>query len=556
MKLSDYVVRFLEGITNSVFLISGGGIMHLVDSLGKSKTIHSVCCHHEQAAATAAEGYARIKNAIGVVMVTTGPGGTNAITGAAGSWLDSIPLLVINGQVKTDNIAANKSGKQKVRAIGFQELNVLDLVKPISKYAVTVKRAEDIKYQLEKAVYMAKSGRPGPAWVEIPLDIQAAEINPNKLRSFHRPDSIKSSQIPMKRVVDLLKKSRRPLLLVGNGIRLAGGEKILLKLINKLKINTVTALYTADDLVTHDYEHYLGRQGMWGNKTANWAIDNCDLLLVVGERLQLTQLSYEYKKFAPKAIKIMVDIDQAELIKKTINIQIPVNADAKYFLSELNQEKIELNRWNVPISSINPLDYKSENNFVNVYSFIKTLNKFTKHYPIVTSDAMAATVTHQFLQINNGQRFIVNAGLGQMGQGLPMSVGACIASNKSPTVCIEGDGSLMLNIHELQTIQYHKLPIKIFIFNNDGYNSIRNTHLNYFGKVFAADSRSGVSLPDYEKLIPAWGFPYLKIKNDSELIKIKKIFGTNGPYVCEIMIDPKQKMIPKWSAGEFFNKTL
>jgi len=553
MKLSDYVIKFLEKYTDSVFFLSGGGIMHLVDSLGKSKKISAYCTHHEQAAATAAEGYARIKNNIGVVLVTTGPGATNAITGVAGSWLDSIPLLIISGQVKTDNITPSKNGVLTVRAIGFQELNVIDLVKKITKYSVTVKKKEDIKYHLEKAVHIAKTGRPGPVWVEIPLDIQGSEIEIGKLKNFSTFEEYPASKttIPMQKIIDKLQKAKKPLFMVGNGIRLAGGEKILLKVINRLKINVISALFTADDLVPNSYPKYIGRQGMWGNETANWAVDNCDLLLVVGERLQLTQTSYDFKNFAAKAFKIMVDIDEGELHKKTLDIDLPINADAKIFLEELNKQKIKLNRWDIKIKHIDPNLYSSNKKYVNVYNFLEELNKNIKKQNIITSNAMAAVTTHQVLKIKTGQRFIVNAGLGQMGQGLPMAMGACIANGKKPTICVEGDGSLMLNIHELQTILHYKLPIIIFILNNGGYYSIRNTHLNYFKKEFA-----GISFPNYEKLIPAWGFKYFKIHNDQELYKIREIKKEKGPIVCELMIDPKQPMLPKWTAGEYKNNNL
>lgn len=552
MKLSEYVIKFLEKITDSVFFLPGGGIMHLVDSLGRSKKIDAYCTHHEQAAATAAEGYARIKNNAGVIFVTSGPGATNAITGVAGAWLDSIPLLIISGQVKTDSITPRKNGKPTVRAIGFQELNVIDMVKPITKYAVTVEKKEDIKYHLEKAVFLAKEGRPGPVWIEIPLDIQGAKIDASKLRSYH-PLSEAKYKIPMDLIIEKLKKAKKPLLMVGNGIRLAGGEKSLLKILNKFKINTVSALYTADDLVPSNYSNYLGRQGMWGNTTANWAVDNCDLLLVIGERLQLTQLSYDYQNFATQAFKIMIDIDENELHKKTLDIDIPIHADAKIFLDELLKQKIKLNDWNVKIEPTNLNLYSTSERYVNVYNFLKELNNNFNKQNIITSDAMAAVASHQVLKIKSGQRFIVNAGLGQMGQGLPMAIGVCIGSGKKTTICIEGDGSIMLNIHELQTIKHHNLPIKIFILNNGGYYSIRNTHLSYFNKEFASSPKTGVSFPDYEKLIPAWGLEYLKIHNDQELYKIRKVMDNKYPIVCELMINPKQLMFPKWTAGKYRN---
>ncbi len=545
MKLSDYVIKFLEKKTDSIFLLSGGGIMHLVDSVGKSK-LKSYCCHHEQAVVTAAEGYARIKNNIGVALVTSGPGGTNAVTGVASAWLDSIPILVIGGQVKCEDITPRKNGILTTRAIGFQELNVIDLVRPITKYAISVTDPNKIRYYLEKAIYLSLSGRPGPVWIEIPLDVQSAKVG--KLKGFKKP-SVRIPDNKIDLVVKKLEGAKRPLMMVGNGVRLAGGEKILLKLLNKLKINTVTPIITADDLVTYDYPYYLGRQGIPGNESANSAIDKCDLLLIIGERMQLTQTSYDYKNFAPTAFKIMVDIDENEINKKTLNIDIPICTDAKSFLEELYKRDVKLHRWEMKPSFIDPKDYQGDKRFLNVYNFLGVLSQYIGKFNIATANGMASLSTHQALRIYRGQRLITNAGLGQMGSGLPLAIGACIAS-KSSTVCMEGDGSLMLNIHELQTILYHNLPIKLFIFNNGGYYSIRNTHQKYFNKVFAADSTSGLSLPDYSKLIPAWGMDYECIHNDKELSKLEKI-SNKGPIVFELMIDPNQPMLPKWSAGDF-----
>lgn len=560
MKLSDYVIKFLEKKTDSIFLVSGGGIMHLVDSLRKSK-LNAYCTHHEQAAAIAAEGYARIKNDIGVCLVTTGPGGTNAVTGVAGAWLDSIPLLIISGQVKRDNIVPRKNGIPLFRALGFQELNIIDIVKPITKYAVTVHKEEDIRYHLEKAVYLAKSGRPGPVWIEIPLDVQGpidkqtGEVNPQKLRSFTPPSGFqsKSFPIPLDKICEKLQKAKRPLLLVGNGVRLAGGEKVLWQLIEKLKINVITALFTADDLVTSDYPYYLGRQGIPGNESANYALDNCDLLLVIGERLQLTQTSFNYQNFAKNAFKIMVDIDAEEMRKKTLHIDLPICCDAKLFLEKLYKHNLKIHRWTVKVKTINPDDYSPKEKFVNVYKFLKELNKYPNDYDVTTANGMASVVTHQALVVKRGQRFITNAGLGHMGSGLPLAIGASIANHKNPVICMEGDGSLMLNIQELQTILHHKLPIKLFIWNNNGYYSIRSTHLAYFQKEFASSPQTGVSLPDYEKLLKAWGFTYIKINNDSELNKIKEVINRKGPIVCELMIDPMQPLLPKWTAGKLGN---
>lgn len=559
MRLSDYTIQFIENITDAIFLLSGGGIMHLVDSVGRSKKLKVFCCHHEQAAATAAEAYARIKNDIGVCLVTTGPGGTNAITGVASAWLDSIPMLVISGQVKRDTIVERKNGIPLYRALGFQELNIIDLVKPITKYAVSVDKEEDIRFHLEKAVYLAKSGRPGPVWIEIPVDVQGpldqktGEVDPEKLKSFFQQSTSQIDKIPIDLIVEKLRKSKKPLLLAGNGIRLAGGEKVLWKLIKKLKINVVTPIYTASDLVTYEYPYYLGRQGIWGNTTANYAVDNCDLLLIVGERLQLTQTSFDYRKFATQAVKIMVDIDEEEMHKKTVDIDIPVHTDAKIFLEELFKQNIKLNRWDVEVKPFNPDDFKGKKKYVNVHKFIEELSKHSKNYNTVTANGMAAGATHRSLKIKRGQRFIVSTGLGQMGYALPASIGMSAASGNKPVICIEGDGSIMLNIQELQTIIHHHLPIKIFIYNNSGYYSIRSTHAAYFNKIFAADAGSGVSLPNFEKITKAWGITFVKIKNDNMLTKVKDVIDYPGSVICEIIIDPHQPMPPKWTAGQYRN---
>ncbi|MBI2448553.1 thiamine pyrophosphate-binding protein [Candidatus Microgenomates bacterium] len=556
MKLSDYVVKFIKDeVADSVFVLSGGGIMHIIDSLGKSN-INTYCCHHEQGAVIAAEGYGRIRNHPGVAVVTTGPGGTNAITGVAGAWLDSVPMMVICGQVKTDNITPRSNGIPAQRAIGLQELNNTDIARPITKYTVTVTDPDSIKYHLQKALHIAISGRPGPVWIEIPLDITTAEIDPEKLQGY-KPKPLSEfvePKIPMDIIIEKLKKAKKPLLMAGYGIRLAGGVQVLEKILKKYEFNVVTPIFTADDLVTHDYVKYLGRQGMPGNYSANYAVDNCDVLLVVGERIQLTQTSFDYKNFAIQATKIMVDIDESELYKKTLAIDIPVHCDAKIFLEELLKYDFKLNKWNVERDKINLADYSCGKKYLNVYKFIDEIEKYSGLMPISTADGMASLVPHQALRIHKRQRFITNAGLGHMGSGLPMAIGACIAEGKRPTICFEGDGSIMLNIQELQTIIYHKLPIKIFIFSNDGYYSIRGTHTRFFNKVFAADPSSGVGMPDFSKLILAWGLKYEKIASDDELIKLKSVMDYEGPIVCELMISPNQPMLPKWTAGQLRDK--
>lgn len=554
MKLSDYVFKYLkEEVADTAFILSGGHAMHLVDSLGASG-LKSVCCHHEQAVVGAADGYARVSGRVGVACVTL-PGVPNAVTGLTGAWLDSVPLIVISGQVKKEHRATlDNEGKRNVRQLGLSETDTLSLVKPVTKYAVSVDSPEDIMYHLKKAIYLASHGRPGPVWIEIPLDVQAAEIDENNLNSFDPLEVLSPAPLreeSVSQVVDLLNNAKRPLLIAGAGIDRAGGREELDKFLKKTNINTVTPIFTADDIVTHDYPNYLGRQGMPGNKSANYAVDNADVILIIGERMQMTQVSFDYDKFAPQAKIIMVDIDGGELGKKTIKPNLAVNADAKEFLFALNNQDTKLNNWEVKREKIDPENYKPKDDYVNVYDFLQYISDYKEKFDVATANGMASVASHQALHIGQGKHFITNAGLGHMGSGIPMALGAAFANNKKPVLCMTGDGSIMFNIQELQTIKQHNLPIKIFIWNNNGYYSIRQTHQNFFKRLFASDPSSGVTLPDFSKLIPGWGLPYEKISSREELTKLDSILSGDGPVVCELMIDPDQNMLPKWMAGMY-----
>jgi acetolactate synthase-1/2/3 large subunit len=542
MRTVDYICKFLEKITDSIFLVSGGGHMYTVDAIGRSN-LESYCCHHEQACALAAEGYARQKNDIGVCAVTTGPGGTNAITGVAAAWLDGIPMMVLSGQVR-EEIRLTREDKEKgLRQIGPQELNILDIVKPITKYSKLIENTKEIRYELEKAVYFAKTGQPGPVWLDIPIDIQKSEINPRGLEKFIPPLD-KKQNIPYDKIVWHLNRAKKPLMIVGQGVRLSNGVKELWELVEKTKINVVSAM-SGTDLINRDYPYYLGDQGITGNESANYAMDNCDLLLILGTRMQMRQTSWDYKYLAQNATKIMVDISKPELEKKTLSIDMPICADAREFLMGLNKRKdLSLNRWDVPIK---PIEYEDKDNYINIYRFFEELGK-KGNFPIVTANGMAAEASHQAVNLQRNQRLITNTACGEMGKGLPMAVGVCVANKKNPVICLEGDGSIMMNIQELQTISYHKLPIKTFILNNGGYMSIRKTHLNYFNKNFAADETSGVGLPDWSKLAPGWGIRYERIGEKKELYKLDNILQSHEPVICELMIDPNQKILPRWGA--------
>lgn len=538
IKLSDYLVKYLGTFTDSIFLVSGGGVMHIVDSIGRS-SLKSYCCHHEQAVAKCAEGYARIKQSMGVGVVTTGPGGTNAITGVAACWTDNIPILIISGQVRKPYIVPEEK-KGKLRQVGQQELNIIDIVKPITKYAAMVDNPSDIKYHLQRAHYMAMEGKPGPVWLDIPLDVQNAEIDENLLSSFLRPINT-NCRYDLSEIVSILNTAKRPLLLVGNGIWLSHAEDILKRWINKVKINMITAM-SGDDL-GYGYEYYLGTQGLTGVKPANYAIDNCDVLLIIGTRMQIRQTSFNHDKLSP--ITIMIDIDDAEFDKINFQPMISLKMDAYDFLLNMNEKEINLTRWDVNVSNIHtPV---RDDDYVDIYDFFEEFNKHNK-LDVITSNGMTAESASQCLR--KGRRKLTNTSFGEMGQGLPTAIGACVARNRSPVVCLEGDGSIMMNIQELQTIKYHNLPIIIFIFNNGGYYSIRNTHKRYFGKIFAADESSGLSLPNWKNLVKGWGFRYECISNYNDLHKVETLLNYNVPVICELKINPDQVMSEKWQAGD------
>lgn len=564
VKVSDIVVKFIEDIgVKHIFLISGGGNIHLIDSVGKSRKIKYVCNHHEQASATCAEAYSRITENLGVCLVTTGPGGTNAITGMLGAWLDSIPMLVISGQVKRELIGAGKNG---MRQLGDQEINIVDIVKPITKYAKTVNNPEDIEYYLKKAVHIAKDGRPGPVWIDIPLDIQGSFVDPEKIRKFDPKEldsSYETDNKKLKKIVSdtlkRLKKSSRPVLYVGNGVRLCGAQQQFLKLVNLLKIPVLSS-YAGYDIISSDNPYFFGRGHAFGQRAANFILQNSDLLLSVGARLDVRTIGFTYKAFAREAYKIMVDIDKKELDKFILSPDLKVNFDAREFINEMirqvkkNRLKLNIDQWlsygrnlNSKYPAILP-EFCKEKKYVNPYCFIDTIGDFLdENEIIVLSDGIGPlNCSYQALYVKRGQRVILNNGCAQMGYGLPAAIGASFASGKR-VICFEGDGSIQLNIHELQVMRYYNLPIKLFIYSNDGYLSIRNTQNNLFEKKHvASDSKSGVSCPDFIKLAKAYGFKTIKINNHSDMErKIKKVLNTSGPIVCEINAVRNLTLTPK-----------
>ncbi len=563
IKLSDYVIDFITSLgVDNIFLLPGGGCMHLVDSIGRNARLNHVCCLHEQAAAIAADGYAQYRNDLGVALVTTGPGGTNAITGVAGSWIDSTPILVISGQVKRKDMMTGKG----VRQMGVQEVDIVSLVKPITKYAVTVTEPETIRYHIEKAVYLAKNGRPGPVWIDIPLDVQASIIDEKSLEGFKPesivPDENKIISSFVKKTINLLNSSERPVILAGRGIRFAKAEREFLKLIEALKIPLLLT-WRLIDIIPEEHELNFGRPGTIASRYANFILQNADLLISIGARLDLGQVGYNYKNFAPKAKKIIVDIDESEIKKIDTEIDLPVIADAKVFLDEFLKhidsiKSIDRSAWlkkckywkeKYPV--ILP-EYLKESDFVNTYALVDALSDLLSENDVIVpgSSGSCSEITYQAFRIKQGQRLINSPGLGSMGFGLPQSIGVCLASGRKRTVSIVGDGGLQHNIQELETLKRLNLPVKLFVLNNNGYAAIRNTHRRFFeGRLVCCDPSSGLTLPDTCKIASAYGIKAVKISEQKNLKeRIRQVLEISGPVVCEVMIDPDLQTAPRLSS--------
>lgn len=560
IKVSDFVSTFISSLgVKEVFLISGGANVQLIDSISKNENLKYVCSHHEQASAIAAECYSRINENIGVCVVTVGPGVTNSITGIAGAWLDSIPVLYISGQVKQDNMV-NVEG---LRQLGVQEVNAVALVKSITKYATVIMNPNDIKYELQKAVYIAKSGRPGPVLIDIPSDIQSAVVDEENLVNFESEINIKNKENQlleekMNKLLDLIKNSQRPVLFVGNGIRLARGKEKLLELIEKFRLPILTSM-SSHDLISTDHDLCIGRPGVFGDRAGNFAIQNCDLLISIGVRHHLWNIGYNYKDFAKHAKKVIVDIDEFELNKKTIYTDLPFQIDAGSFLNIFidkikNKDLPDIydwikrcREWKKRYPVVLP-EYKNEKKYVNSYYFTEVLSsQLEEGEIIITGVGTSFTGTLQCFKTKLNQRLISNVGCASMGYDLPAAIGACFANNKKRVILIVGDGGIMMNLQELQTIKHYHLPIKIFLLNNGGYLAIKNTQNSFFGgRLEAVDRDSGVSFPDFEKISLAFGIDYKKINDHANIQEsISEILKTNNPMICDINMSPNQLLIPK-----------
>jgi len=558
IKLADYVIEFIANLgIEEIFTVSGGGSIFFCDALARSKKVKYVCCHHEQAVNMATEAYARVRQDIAVSLVTTGPGGTNSITGVACSWMDSVPHLIISGQVFLNQTI----GDSGVRQLGVQEINIIDLIRPITKYAVMVTDPQSIKYHLQKAIYLAKTGRPGPVWLDVPANVQNSMINENALQGFF-PDEIRIEYDgdlteKVSKVVGLLKASKRPLIHVGQGVRLARATDDFMQFVETLGLPFVTAR-NANDMIPTSHGLYIGRPGTFAQRGANFAVQNADFYLAIGTRLSLPQTGYNSKDFARNATRVMVDIDRAELDKKTLDMHIKVHADAKAFLLELNRQASGLRldvsewieqcrKWKEKYPVVLP-EYWRQKGSVNSYVLIDILSDLLTTDDVVTTDmGFAFQNTHQVFRVKKGQRVFTNCGFAPMGWGLPAAVGACFANRRKRTICIAGEGGLMMNIQELATVMHHKLPIKLFILNNGGYLTIKQTQqIGFEGRIMGSNEETGLSFPDMMKIAEAHGMPGVRLESQENMRqRIQEVLDHPGPFICEIVMDRDQEQIPK-----------
>lgn len=564
IKVSDFIFKHLVEKHNihHCFLVTGGGAMHLNDSIGHTEGLTYICNHHEQASAIAQEGYFRASGKMCVTNVTTGPGGTNAITGVLGQWLDSIPAIYISGQIKTVTYK-NTYPDLPLRQLGDQEADIVAVVTPITKYAKTVTNPTEILYELDKAMYLALNGRPGPVWLDIPLDVQAAMVDETSLRAFDPAEletrwDYETIDKQLDDVLTKLQSAKSPVIYVGNGVRLAEREKQFISLAERLDIPVVTAI-SGSDIIWYNHPLCFGKPGICGDRIGNIMTQNSDLLIILGTRLSLRQLSYAYDLFAPKAYKVMVDIDEAEMHKPTLKIDLPIHADLRHVIDAL-LEKTEgkkysfetWKQWGRTIESKLPTlfaDNPDMPGYTNSYKFGDELFKqMNAGDVVVTGNGTAYTCTYQAMKVKEGVRVFANQGCAAMGYDLPAAIGAVTANENGRTVLVTGDGSLQMNIQELQTLLTYKMPLKIFVLENEGYLAIKTTQKAFFGGKFTGSNpASGVICPNLEKITAAYGIPYLSVSENGEKLQqtIAHTLATDGPVICEVHMHPEQTLFPK-----------
>jgi acetolactate synthase I/II/III large subunit len=555
-RVADIVASFLvkNGIKD-VFTLTGGGAMFLNDGIESNRNINAICNHHEQACAMSAVGYAKYKNGLAAVMLTTGCGSTNSITGLLDAWQDNTPIIFISGQIKRKETSRNS--ETSLRQFGVQEADIVTIVDSITKYSVMINEPNDILYHLEKAVYLALNGRQGPVWIDIPLDVQGAFVNEEDLSHFEPDNPISNKEIKgIDKFIKIYNHAKRPIILAGNGVRLSGSIDKLRNFSRKNNIPCVVS-YLAADYFEQDNPNYVGRLGIKGDRAGNFAIQNSDLIICLGSRLSVCLTGFEYELFARDSKLIVVDIDENEHKKNTVTIDQFIGADVGDFLDEINLkiEKQQPDNWKdkcIHWKNKWPVYQEGyDTNSVNMYEFVKVLSELANEDSIIVSDAGSSYyVTSQSFTFKSiEQRYITSGAQADMGFSLPAAIGACVSSNK-PVMGITGDGSFQLNIQELQTVKHYNLPVKLFVWNNNGYLSIRATQDKFFeGRRIGTDPTSGVSFPEVEKIAYAYDLPYFKINNVSELRnKLSEIIDSNGPVVCEVICPEHQEIIPAVSA--------
>lgn len=565
IRVADYIANFISdqlGLKD-VFMLTGAGSMHLTDAVACNKKLRAICVHHEQSASMALEAYARSNEHFAVGYFSTGPASTNALTGLGGAWQDTVPCLFISGQVKREE-AGHNAGVPGLRQFGVQELDIIPVVSSLCKYVVHLLKPEMVRYELEKAVLIAKTGRPGPVWIEIPMDVQAALIDPSSLVSFNEPYAApRCTTDDIHYVLEALKQARRPTIVAGRGVRLAGARDQLQQLATQLSVPVVTP-YLGIDNLRHDSDIYIGKTGVKGDRPANYAMQNSDLILAIGTSLHVSVVGYNYQQFARAAKKIVIDIDLTSHKKKTINIDRLIESDAKIFLEALmagltaensvNEYKDWLTRcveWKSKYPVCLP-EYRNTVGAINIYSFIDRLSEMSAPGDTFIADAGSAiyAISQGVKLTKEGQRYIPSSAMATMGYSLPAAIGVSAATGDSRVLAVTGDGSLQQNIQELQTLLHYKLPVKLFVLNNDGYLSIRASQKNYFQQRYIGEGpSSGVTMPDTLKICEAYGVPCARVADLSQLEKaIQKALDTPGPYVLDVVTPPEQAIIPTVSS--------
>jgi acetolactate synthase-1/2/3 large subunit len=567
MRLADYAIQFLadRGVRH-VFVVTGGGAMHLNDALGREPRIAYVCNHHEQASAMAAEGYARVTGSPGVVSVTSGPGGVNALNGVFGAFTDSISMLVLSGQMKRQTLLQSHGLLGRLRQLGDQEVDIVGMVRRITKSAVLLTDPQRVRYELERAWHLCQSGRPGPCWIDIPVDVQAAEVDPDTLEAyFPEPVPGMAASQDLRGIAEIvlakIAVAERPVIIAGTGVRIAGATDVFRRVVSKLRIPVATA-WTHDVIETAD-PRACGKAGSIGDRPGNFTVQNSDLVLVIGSRLNIRQVSYNWENFARNAEKIVVDIDPEELAKPMVRPDLAICADAKDFLDAVNEaidthgfDSARHAKWlawcrerveKYPV--FDPVRQASRPGAINPYHFAhKLFASLGDDDVIVCGDATACIVTFQSSVIRCQTRLFSNSGSASMGYDLPAAIGAAVARRGKRVICLAGDGSLQMNIQELQTVRHHAFPIKLFVLNNGGYLSIRQTQTAFFGLAVGAGAESGVSCPDFVRVAEAYGLPASRLDQLDFGRTLPRILDAPGPHVCEVMLDPAQGFEPKLSS--------